>query len=84
MRNSGLPGLRGEVPAACHGDAIRMTRTGWKPHSRPAAREWAGSTRNECSVFAIGRIMLCRLKIAVSQAVAAIIASTEEVSPNRG
>jgi hypothetical protein len=49
---------------------------------RPA--QWAASTRNECSVFTIGRIMLLRLNTSVADALAAVIASTEEVSPNWG
>jgi hypothetical protein len=46
--------------------------------------DWASSTRNECSVFTIGRIMLCRINIGVSAALAAVMAATEEVSPNWG
>ena len=49
---------------------------------RPGA--WASSSRNECSVFTIGRIMLRRLKIGIVQILAAIVAATEEVSPNWG
>lgn len=46
--------------------------------------DWSSSTRNECSVFTIGKIMLQRLKIAVPKAFAALVAATEEVSPNWG
>jgi hypothetical protein len=46
--------------------------------------DWSSSSRNECSVFTIGRIMLQRLEIPVSDAVAAIIAATEEAVPNWG
>jgi hypothetical protein len=46
--------------------------------------DWASSTRNECSVFTIGRIMLQRLDTPLSSALAAIIAATEEVIPKWG
>lgn len=46
--------------------------------------DWSGSTRNECSVFTIGRIMLTRLKTTVPNVLAAIIAATEEAVPNWG
>ena len=46
--------------------------------------DWSSSTRNECSVFTIGRIMLRRLRVAVSQALAAVIAATEEAVPKWG
>lgn len=46
--------------------------------------QWASSTRNQCSVFTIGRIMCLRLKTTVSHALAAIIAATEQVAPNWG
>jgi hypothetical protein len=46
--------------------------------------DWSSSTRNECSVFTIGRIMLRRLNVGIGQASAAIIAATEEVIPNWG
>ena len=42
------------------------------------------STRNECSVFTIGRIMLRRTPIRLSEALAAIIAATEEAVPMWG
>jgi hypothetical protein len=44
--------------------------------------DWASSTRNECSVFTIGRIMLNRLKIAIANALQAVIAATEDAVPN--
>jgi hypothetical protein len=46
--------------------------------------DWSASPRNECSVFTIGRIMLQRLKTRIPQALAAVIAATEEVIPNWG
>ena len=46
--------------------------------------DWASSTRNECSVFTIGRIMLHRLQIKTGEALAAIIAATEQVIPKWG
>lgn len=45
---------------------------------------WSSSTRNQCSVFTIGRIMLQRLRTNISSILAAIIAATEEVVPNWG
>ena len=45
---------------------------------------WSSSTRNECSVFTIGRIMLDRITIKLSAALAALIAATEEAVPNWG
>jgi len=46
--------------------------------------DWSASTRNQCSVFTIGRIMLLRLQITVAAAVTALIAATEEAVPNWG
>ena len=46
--------------------------------------DWSSSTRNQCSVFTIGRIMLLRLKLPIAHVLAALIAATEEVSPNWG
>ena len=46
--------------------------------------DWSSSTRNECSVFTIGRIMLSRLQTTTAQAIAAVIAATEEVTPKWG
>jgi hypothetical protein len=46
--------------------------------------DWASSTRNECSVFTIGRIMLHRLGVPLPDALDAIIAATEEVVPKWG
>jgi hypothetical protein len=54
--------------------AIQTCRTG----------EWSSSTRNDCSVFTIGRIMLLRLPIPITTAIRAIIAATEEAGPNWG
>jgi Transposase DDE domain len=46
--------------------------------------DWSSSTRIECSVFTIGKIMLPRLKITICEALAAIIAATEETVPKWG
>jgi hypothetical protein len=46
--------------------------------------DWSSSTRNQCSVFTIGRIMLLRLPITVATALRAIITATEEALPNWG
>ena len=46
--------------------------------------DWSSSTRNECSVFTIGRIMLLRLPTTVAAALRAIITATEEAVPNWG
>lgn len=46
--------------------------------------DWSSSTRNECSVFTIARIMLLRLSIPIPDALAAIIAAMEEVVPKWG
>lgn len=46
--------------------------------------DWSSSTRNECSAFTIGRIMLNRIKTQLSKALATLIAATEEAVPNWG
>jgi hypothetical protein len=46
--------------------------------------DWSSSTRNECSVFTIGRIMISRLPTRISEALAAIIAATEQAVPKWG
>jgi hypothetical protein len=46
--------------------------------------DWSSSTRNDCSVFTIGRIMLARPRIPITTALRAVIAVTEEVVPNWG
>jgi hypothetical protein len=46
--------------------------------------DWSSSTRNECSVFTIGRIILNRLKVPLPATLAALIAATEEALPNWG
>ena len=45
---------------------------------------WSSSTRTECSVFTIGRIMLTRLHHPVATALIALITATEEAVPNWG
>jgi hypothetical protein len=50
--------------------------------SRPG--DWSSSTKNDCSVFTIGRIMLLRLKVPLANALKAILAATEEAVPNWG
>jgi hypothetical protein len=46
--------------------------------------DWSSSTRNECSVFTIGRIMLDRITTALSTAFNALIAATEQAVPKWG
>jgi hypothetical protein len=46
--------------------------------------DWSSSTRNECSVFTIGRIMLDRIKTRLSPTLTALIAATEEAVPKWG
>jgi preprotein translocase subunit SecG len=46
--------------------------------------DWSSSTRNECSVFTIARIMQTRLQTTTRAVLAAIIAATEEVIPKWG
>jgi hypothetical protein len=46
--------------------------------------DWSSSTRTECSVFTIGRIMLTRLHHPVATALIALITATEEAAPNWG
>lgn len=46
--------------------------------------EWCSSTRNECSVFTIGRVMLTRARTRLPTALAALIAATEEAVPKWG
>jgi hypothetical protein len=45
---------------------------------------WASSTRNECSVFTIGKIMLTRLSLRIASVLQAIITATEDAVPNWG
>ena len=46
--------------------------------------DWSSSTRQECSVFTIGRIMPWRIQPTAAAALTALIAATEEVIPNWG
>jgi hypothetical protein len=46
--------------------------------------QWSSSTRNECSVFTIARIMLKRVEVTAAQSVAAVIAATENAVPKWG
>lgn len=46
--------------------------------------DWSSSTRNECSVFTIARIMLQRVEVTAAQSLAAIVAATEEAVPKWG
>jgi hypothetical protein len=45
---------------------------------------WSSSSKNQCSAFIIGRIILDRIKTKLSTALAALIASTEEAVPKWG
>jgi hypothetical protein len=49
---------------------------------RPSA--WTASSRNDCSVFTIGRVMASRIAVSVVQALRALVAATEEAAPNWG
>lgn len=42
--------------------------------------DWSSSTRNQCSAFTIGRIMLTRLRIPLPTALAAIITAADGAS----
>jgi Transposase DDE domain len=44
---------------------------------RPGA--WSSSSKNDCSVFTIGRVMLTRLQLSVSQVFQAVVTASEEV-----
>ncbi|HEY2236203.1 MAG TPA: IS4 family transposase [Candidatus Angelobacter sp.] len=46
--------------------------------------DWASSTRNQCSVFTIGKIMLQRLEATGAAVLAAIILANEQAVPNWG
>ncbi|MHB1158003.1 MAG: hypothetical protein ACYC26_14345, partial [Phycisphaerales bacterium] len=46
--------------------------------------EWSACSRNDCSVFTIGRIMLHRFAVTAAQAVAAVVRATEQAAPNWG
>jgi hypothetical protein len=46
--------------------------------------DWASSSKNECSVFTIGRIMLLRGNTPPAEALRAVITATEEVVRNWG
>jgi hypothetical protein len=46
--------------------------------------DWSASTRNECSVFTIGRIMLLRLETTLADALDAVVTATEEAVPKWG
>lgn len=46
--------------------------------------EWSASSKNDCSVFTIGRIMTTRIRVRVTQVLQALIDATEEVVPKWG
>lgn len=45
---------------------------------------WTASSKNDCSVFTIGRVMVTRLDAPVAQVVRALLEATEEAVPNWG
>jgi hypothetical protein len=45
---------------------------------------WTASSKNDCSVFTIGRIMLNRITVSVAHALRALIEATEQAAPNWG
>jgi hypothetical protein len=50
--------------------------------ARPS--DWSSSSRNDCSIFMIGRIMVLKSPTPPSKALQAAIQATEEVPPNWG
>ena len=54
--------------------AIRACRPG----------HWTAGSKNDCSVFTIGRVMVTRLTASVAQAVRAVADATEDAAPNWG
>ncbi len=46
--------------------------------------EWTAKSKNDCSVFMIGRVMISRITVSVAKALQALIAATKEVAPNWG
>jgi hypothetical protein len=49
---------------------------------RPGA--WTAGSKNDCSVFTIGRVMLTRIAVSAAEALRALIAATEEAAPKWG
>lgn len=47
-------------------------------------RDWTASSKNDCSVFTIGRLMIQRLRASAARALQAFITATEEAVPNWG
>ena len=45
---------------------------------------WSAGSRNDCSVFTIGRVMLTRLSCSTAQALNALLAATDEAVPKWG
>ncbi len=46
--------------------------------------DWSASSKNDCSVFTIGRIMIARIRVRITQALQALIDATEEAVPKWG
>jgi hypothetical protein len=46
--------------------------------------QWSSSSKNDCSVFAIGRAMIEKLRLSVPRAFQALLAATEQAFPNWG
>jgi hypothetical protein len=59
------------------GVGLAALRTG-----RPG--DWSTSSKNGCSVFTIGRVMITRIAVSAAQALQALIDATEEAVPNWG
>jgi hypothetical protein len=46
--------------------------------------DWSASSKNDCSVFTIGRVMIGRISVCVPQAVQAVVDATVEAVPKWG
>jgi len=55
-----------------------IARAGHKPSA------WCSGSKEQCSVFQIGLIILRKIKASPPQAFAAVFALTEEAAPNWG
>jgi hypothetical protein len=46
--------------------------------------DWTASSKNDCSVFTIGRVMITRMTVSVAQVLKTLIEATEQAAPNWG
>lgn len=46
--------------------------------------DWSSSSKNDCSVFTIGKIMLNRIRTTAAQTAQALLRATEQAVPNWG